>query len=104
MLGIMLIRLGIAEEDECAIPQIPGNEPVKVTDGLRDTAPKIAGRLVLLLKVGTVGSCRPVNQLAGHGSDLPPLRATVEPWCGIQRDRYRRRSGAAVLRFHYYRS
>jgi hypothetical protein len=100
----MLVRLGIAEKDEHDVPQIPSNEPVIATDGLRDIAPKFAGRLAQILEAEAVGSRRQVNQLAGHGGDLPPLHATIGPWRGFRRYRYRRRSDDAVLRFRDHRS
>ena len=66
---MVLVRLGVTEQDECVTGEIPIHEPLVALDSLRDAALKIADRLSQILKGHTVASRRR-DQFAGHRGDL----------------------------------
>ena len=51
---MVLVRLGVTEQDECVTGEIPIHEPLVALDSLRDAALKIADRLAQIFKSRTV--------------------------------------------------
>ena len=72
-LGIILVRLGIAEIDEHAVAHILGDKTAKPADGVRDAAMVGADDLAQILGIEARGQRRRTNQVAEHHGQLAPL-------------------------------
>ena len=69
----MFVRLGIPEQDEHVIPEMPGDESFMATGRLCDAAPKPPNRLVPVFEIDAMGSRRHADQFAKEGGDLAPF-------------------------------
>jgi len=70
LLGVVLVRLGVTEQHQRAIAEIPGHEPLVAIGRLRYAALKAADRLAQVFKTHSVVSESGANQFAGQGGDL----------------------------------
>ena len=68
------MRLGIPEQDEYVIPEMPGDESFMATGRLCDAVLKPADRLVPVFEIHAMGSRRHVDQFAKERGDLAPFR------------------------------
>src|SRR5262249_55160354 len=78
-----LVRLGVAEQDERVIAEIPANEPLVATGGLRYAALKAANRLAQVFKAHTVTPRRWADQFAAQGGDLAAFGFRTTDRCGV---------------------
>jgi hypothetical protein len=72
-LGVVLMRLGIAEINEYAIAHILGDKTAKAADGIGDAAMVGADDLAQILGIEARGQGRRTDQVAEHDRQLPPL-------------------------------
>jgi hypothetical protein len=72
-LGIVLMRLGIAEIDQHAIAHIFGDKTAKAGGSVGNTAMIGADDLAQILGIEARGQRRRTNQIAEHHGQLPPL-------------------------------
>src|SRR4029077_2049072 len=72
-LGIVLMRLGIAEIDQHAVAHIFGDKTVKAGDGVGDAAVVGADDLAQILGIEARRQRRRTDQIAEHHRQLPPL-------------------------------
>jgi hypothetical protein len=84
-LGIVLMRLGIAEINQHAIAHIFGDKAAKAADGVGDAAMVGTDDLAQILGIEARGQRRRTNQIAEHHSQLAPLGLG----CGVRRGRSR---------------
>ena len=70
-LGVVLVRRGIAEKDEHAVPEAAGDKAAVATDDLRDAVLKGTDRFEQILETDAIGARRHADCFARHGSDLP---------------------------------
>jgi hypothetical protein len=87
-LGVILMRLGVAEIDQHAIAHILGDKAAKAADGVGDTAMVGADDLAQVLGIKAGRQRRRTNQIAEHHRQLPPLRLGG----GVRRGRSRHRT------------
>jgi hypothetical protein len=71
LLGVMLVRRGIAEKDEDAVPEAAGYKTAVATDDLRDAVLKGNDRVAQIFQTDPVGSHHRADHFARHGGDLP---------------------------------
>jgi hypothetical protein len=72
-LGVVLVRLGIAEIDQHAVAHILGDKAAKAADGVGDTAMVGADDLAQILGIKARGQPCRTNQIAEHHGELAPL-------------------------------
>jgi hypothetical protein len=72
-LGIVFMRLRIAEIDQHAIAHIFGDKAVEAADRLGDCAVIGADQLPQILRVETRRECRRADEIAEHHRQLAPL-------------------------------
>jgi hypothetical protein len=72
-LGIVLMRLGIAEIDQHAVAHIFGDKTAKAAHGVGDAAVVGADDVTQILGIEAGGQRRRTNQVAEHHRQLPPL-------------------------------
>ena len=72
-LGIVLMRLGIAEINQHAVAHILGDKTAKAGDGVGDAAMVGADDLAQILGIEARRQRRRTDQVAEHHRQLPPL-------------------------------
>ena len=72
-LGVVLMRLGIAEIDQHAVAHILGDKTAKAADGVGDAAMVGADDLAQILGIEARRQRRRADQVAEHDRQLPPL-------------------------------
>ena len=72
-LGVVLMRLGIAEINQHAVAHILGDKTAKAADGVGDAAMVGADDLAQILGIEARRQRRRTNQIAEHHRQLPPL-------------------------------
>jgi hypothetical protein len=81
-LGVILMRLGIAEINEHAVAHIFGDKTAKPGNGVGDRAVVAADQLAQVLGIKAGGQWRRADQIAEHHGQLPPLRLRLGgSWC-----------------------
>jgi len=78
-LGIVLVRLGIAEINEHAIAHILGDKTAKAADGVGDAAMVGADDLAQVLGIKARRQRRRADQITEHHRQLPPLGLPPAP-------------------------
>jgi hypothetical protein len=72
-LGIVLMRLGIAEIDQDSVAHILGDKTAKTADGVGNAAMIGADDLTQILRIEAGGQRRRPDLIAEHHGQLPPL-------------------------------
>ena len=72
-LGIVLVRLRVAEVDEHAVAHVLGDEAVEAGHGLGDAAVIRSDHLAQVLGIEPRRQRRRADEIAEHHSELPPL-------------------------------
>jgi len=72
-LGVVLMRLGIAEINQHAVAHILGDKTAKAADGVGDAAVVGADDLTQILGIEARGQRRRADQIAEQHRQLPPL-------------------------------
>jgi hypothetical protein len=72
-LGIVLMRLGIAEIDQNAVAHIFGDKAGETADGIGDAAVVGADQLTQILRIIARRQRRRADQIAEHDGQLAPL-------------------------------
>ena len=72
-LGVVLVRLGIAEINEHAVAHVFGDKTAKAADGVGDAAVVGADDLAQILGIEARRQRRRTDQIAEHHRQLPPL-------------------------------
>ena len=88
VLGVVLIRLGIAETDQHAIAHILADKTAKAGDGVGHAAVVGADDLAQILEIEARGQRRRTHQIAKYHPQLPPLGGILRRHTG--RCRWRR--------------
>ena len=83
LLGVVLVRRGIAEKDEDGVPETAGDKPAVAANDLRDAVLKGADRFEQILETDPVGSRRHADGFARHGGDLATLGFTMPDRLGV---------------------
>ena len=72
-LGVVLMRLRIAEINQHAVAHVLGDKPAKAADGVGDAAMIGADDLAQILGIEARRQRRRADQIAEHDGQLPPL-------------------------------
>jgi len=70
-LGIVFMRLRVAEIDQHPVAHVLGDKPVEAADRRGDDAVVVADQLAQILRVMTGRECRRADQVAEHHRQLP---------------------------------
>jgi len=93
-LGVVLMRLGIAEINQHAVAHILGDKPTKAADGLGDAAMVGADDLAQILGIEAHRQGCPTDQIAKHHGQLPSLCLRPGPHPSLPRMRGREGANA----------
>ena len=76
-LGVVLMRLRVAEIDQYAVAHVPGDKTIALGDFCGDSAVIRGDDLAQILGIKLRGECGRADQVAEHHGELPALRGRV---------------------------
>ena len=83
VLAVVLTRLGVTEQDERVIPEMPIDNPCMARGGLRDAAPEVRDCLVQVFETRAAGGRFHAGQFARESGDLAALGLAVPDRHGV---------------------